>query len=54
MKKTRFSAEQTAKILREAEQAPVGEVAQRHGVSHVTIYGWPKRFGQIEAVDVKH
>jgi putative transposase len=41
------------KILREADQAPVAEVAKRHGVSDVTIYGWRKRFGQLEAVDVK-
>jgi putative transposase len=28
-------------------------VAKRHGVSDVTIYAWRKRFGQLEAVDVK-
>ena len=26
---------------------------QKHGVSDVTIYAWRKRFGQLEAVDVK-
>jgi len=41
------------KILREADQAPVSEVAKKHGVSDVTIYAWRKRFGQLEAVDVK-
>ena len=41
------------KILREADKAPVAEVAKRHGVSDVTIYAWRKRFGQLEAVDVK-
>jgi putative transposase len=53
MKKTRFSEEQMVKILREADNAPVSEVGKKHGVSDVTIYVWRKRFGQLEAVDVK-
>jgi putative transposase len=53
MKKTRFSEEQMVKILREADKTPVSEVAKKHGVSDVTIYAWRKRFGQLEAVDVK-
>jgi putative transposase len=53
MKKTRYSEEQMVKILREADQAPVSEVAKKHGISDVTIYAWRKRFGKLEAVDVK-
>ena len=53
MRKSQFSEAQIVAILREADRGPVGEVAKKHGVSEQSIYTWRKRFGAMDANEVK-
>lgn len=53
MKKTRYSDEQVVRILRETDKDPVAELVKRHDVSEPTIYVWSKKFGSMEADEVK-
>jgi putative transposase len=40
-------------ILREADRQPMAGVAKKHGISEQTIYTWRKRFGALQADDVR-
>lgn len=52
MKQTRYSEDQMVRILREADQSPVTQVAKKHSVSEATIYAWRKKFGELDVTDV--
>jgi putative transposase len=48
MKKTKFTEEQIAFALRQAETGTqVGEVCRKMGISEATFYNWKKKYGGL-------
>lgn len=49
MKKKRFSTEQIAAVLQQAEQGvPVGDLCRQVGISEQSFYRWKKVYGGLQ------
>lgn len=54
MKKSTFTPEQIARILKEFDQGKsVEQISRDHGVSKATFYKWRQRYGGLEASELK-
>ena len=54
MKSTRFTEEQKAFALRQAESGvPVEEIIRKMGISEATFYRWKKKFGGLGVAEIR-
>ena len=54
MKKSKFTPNQIVRILNEYESGKTAsEVCRDHGISQPTLYSWKKKYGGMEASDLK-
>lgn len=54
MKKTKFTEEQIAFVLKQAELGiPIDEVCRKVGISEQTFYRWKSKYGGMLPSDVK-
>jgi putative transposase len=54
LKKSRFTDEQIAHALRQAEAGtPVAEITRKLGVSEATFYAWKKKFGSLGTAEIR-
>lgn len=54
MKKSKFTPEQTARILKEFDQGKtVEQISREYGVSRAAFYKWRQRYGGLEASELK-
>jgi putative transposase len=54
MKKSKFTAEQIARILKEFDEGKkVEEITREYGISRAAFYKWRQRYGGLEASELK-
>lgn len=54
MRKKRFTPTQIVKVLKEHDQGmSVAELTRKHGISQATLYNWRKRYGGMNATELK-
>lgn len=48
MMRARFLDEQIFRILQDTDRSSIAEAVKHHRVSELSIYGWRKKFGDLE------